>query len=716
VFSQPQIEKKRSISKRPPRLFKDGFSEIRLSKNRLVRAFVSPRARRRNFEESMKMKRLESKIISLITVFLLTTAAAFGANQFEGYSLIVAADDSGVCPVQYRPGGSNYVDVFVAGTTTAATGLTACGGSTVSGNRVTPNGDGRWCFTGANDNYDIQLDTGLKYLWLPTTKTSGFYNVKDFRPFVGGAQPEPADYTKTIKNAVAFIATRNGGTLYFPEGKYIVGTTDGNTRDTGYTPITLPSGIVIIGSSPQYSIPTTNVPAKQSSSTIRLRNNNQTIFRIGGCTDQIIVRNLELLGNSALYGEQARDATGDIGIEGLGKWAINPTTQAETPNSSQVFKFENVTFQNLDKGIWVHNANDGNCNASTQQCHSWQFDYVKVDHGTFINNKTGIWINTYNTDWKITNSAFAYSAQNAPGNGIRLEKAGAVLIEQSFGGGYDYGSNIGGTFVYVDTTGALSIINSASERGQRSIYFNPAGAISNVMLTVINSIFGDKIELGGRLNYISTGNFYGAATVVAGSDVKITSTGDRFCYDPLVLPGFCKDSNGQTVSNPGFNGGKIMFQTGRVAEGSGNDVIQRRPNYFGHEVEVGDDDYNNNDALIYSHSYNYNKPLLRLGQPGYYYDFKRREYNGFLTITGNQDKPYRGITINGPLQFDKDMTYNDIVTYGNSWLSGYPVITDGVLVYCKDCAKNTTTGLCQQGTAGTDGAFAKRINGTWRCD
>jgi hypothetical protein len=663
----------------------------------------------------MKMKKFESKLFSLIAVFLLTTAAAFGANQFEGYSLIVAADDSGVCPVQYRPGGSNYVDVFVAGTTTAATGLTACGGSSVSGNRVTPNGDGRWCFTGANDYYDIQLDTGLKYLWQPTTKSTGFYNVKDFRPVVAGTQPEPADYTKTIKNAVAFIATRNGGTLYFPEGKYIVGTTDGNTRDTNYTPITLPSGIVIVGSSPQYSIPSTNVPAKQSSTTIRLRNNNQTIFRIGGCTDQVIIRNLELLGNSATYGEQARDSTGNTGIEGLGKWAINPTTQAETPNSSQVFKFENVTFQNLDKGIWVHNANDGNCNTSTQQCHWWQFDYVKVDHGTFINNKTGIWVNTYNTDWKVTNSLFLYSAQNAPGNGIRLEKAGSMLIEQSFGGGYDYGSQIGGTFVYVDTIGSLSIINSAAERGQRSIYVNPLGAISNLMLTVINSIFGDKIELGGRMQYISTGNFYGAKTVTSTADVKITSTGDRFCYDPAVLPGQCKDENGVTVSNPGFNGGKVMFQTGRPTEGTGADQIQRRPNFFGYDVEIADDDTSNNEPLLSSKSYNFNKPLLRLGQ-NYWYDFKRSADNGFLIMNGNQNLPYRGFTINGLLQMDKNITYNDIVTYGTTWFNGLPVITDGAIVYCKDCAKNTTTGLCQQGTAGTDGAFAKRINGTWRCD
>lgn len=67
------------------------------------------------------MKRFESKLFSIIAFFLLTTAAAFGANTFEGCSLIVPADDTRACPVQYRPGGNN----------------------------VTPNGDGQWCFTGA---------------------------------------------------------------------------------------------------------------------------------------------------------------------------------------------------------------------------------------------------------------------------------------------------------------------------------------------------------------------------------------------------------------------------------------------------------------------------------------------------------------------------------------------------------------------------------------
>jgi hypothetical protein len=663
------------------------------------------------------------KLLCGIAILLMAAAGAFAANKYEGYSFTVEADNTGACPMRYLSYPANAVTVYLAGTgqTTAATGLTACDGSTVGGNTVTPNGEGRWCFNGAEDFYDVKLSTGVVYRWLPTTKTTGFINVKDFRPVTLSAGiytfSEPADYGNTIRNAVAFIASRQGGTLYFPEGDYVVGTTNGNTVDPAYKPITLPSGIVVQGASGNSSVPTTNLPLKTSASRIRLRNPNQTIFRIGGCTNDVTVKFIELLGNSPLYGESARDSTGDYGVEGLGKWIItHPSHQpkVEFPNSSIGFKFENVVFQNLDVGFYVHNANDDNCNPEDQFCGAWQFDFVKVDQCSFINNKTGIMVDTYDTDWKVTNSFLGYSTLNPPGNGIRIKKAGSMLLEQTFGGGYDYGANIGGTFIYIDTIGTLTVINSESERGQRSIYTNPLGATKSEMITVIGSIFGDMVELHGGLNYISTGNAYGPTTVQADPNVMFTSTGDRFCYDPAILPGLCKNSAGVTVPNPNFTGGRMVFQTGRPAEGSGADLIEKRPTFFGFDVLMADDDPANSDPMLFSRSYNFNKPLLRLGQ-NYYYDFKRSGDNGFLTVLGNQDKPYRGYVINGPIQFDKNMTFTDIVLYGNSFFNGLPVITDGTLVYCKDCAKNGS-GICIQGTAGVDGAFAKRINSTWRCD
>ncbi|MFN0278563.1 MAG: hypothetical protein ACKVRN_08175 [Pyrinomonadaceae bacterium] len=611
------------------------------------------------------MKKISS--FYFLGVILLLFGSAYGQNKFEGYSVVVEANNAGACPVWYLPSANNgnAIDVFIAGTEqqTPAANLTTCDDSSLrNANTVLPNGDGRWCFSGPEPFYEVKIRNGELYLWYPITNSTGFYNVKDFRPVKRTSSAtqqytffDPPDWTTTIRNAVAFIAARQGGTLRFQDGDYVVGTLDGNRRDPKYEAITLPSGIVIEGASSNVSVPTTNLPIRQGATRIRLRNPNQTIFRIGGCTSQVTVRQIELLGNSELYGEARRDTTGTYGIEGLGKWQL-AGVRGESPNPSVGIHVENVTFQNLDRGFYVHNANDGNCNSREQNCHDWQFDYILVDHGMFINNRTGIWIDTYNTDWKISNSFFAYVASNAPGDGIRLQKAGAVLIEQVHAGGYNYGPQIGGTFLNIDSAGSVTIVSSTAERSQRAIYTNPAGAITSSMLTVIGSVLGDTIDLNGRLNFISTGSYYSARTIDAEPTVAITSLGDRYCYDSLVLPGRCTDANGRTVQNPGIAGGRKMFETGSVGEDTGPNRIDGRPNFFGYNVRIGD----------------------------------------------------------GLLQFDPNITFKDI----QAWAAGAgtrPKAEDGAFLYCKDCRKNNA-GICSQGTPGTDGSFAKRLNGQWRCD
>lgn len=657
------------------------------------------------------------------------TADVRAQKQYEGYSLNVDANAGGACPISYlaSAGGANSIQVFVAGTNqqTPAGALKACGGGIVQGNRVGTNGAGKWCFTGGEDLYEIKLTNGKSYLWYPLTSETGFYNVKDFRPVTRTIESpakyqhtEPLDYTATIRNAITYIAARQGGTLYFPDGDYVVGTIDGFRRDPTYEAITLPSGIVVQGASPNSSVVGSDLPFKNSATRIRLRNENQAIFRIGGCTSSVVVRNIELVGNSELQGETKRNSTGNYGIEAVGKWAVDQRTGAENSNTSQIFKFESMTFQNFDKAIYVHNANDERCDPKGQRCNSWQFDYVNVNNVLFSNNRTGIWVDTYNSDWKVSNCFFNYyaNANGGPGDGIRLKRATSMLIEQTFGGGGDYGASIGGTFLNIDTVNAVTIISSSSERGQRSIYTNPAGAISSMMISVVGSLFADKIELNGRLNYVSTGTSYKGKTIQATPGVTVVSTGDRFCDDPAVYPQGCFDAAGKFDNNPGFSGGKVIFQTGRAAEGSPPYQFQSRPTFFGHQVEMADDDLSNNAPMLRLRSFNYAKPLIRLGQPSFYYDFQRREHNGFLAITGNQEKPYSGLIINGPIQFDQNMTFKDITLYASvTLMAGMPVISDGALVYCKDCRKNPA-GVCTQGTAGVDGAFAKRINNQWRCD
>src|SRR5262249_35354554 len=159
---------------------------------------------------------------------------------------------------------------------------------------------------------------------------------------------------------------------------------------------------------------------------------------------------------------------------------------------------------------------------------------------------------TSNTDWTVANSMFNYIASIAPGDGIRIKHTGSMLIQQTWGGGYDYATAIGGTFINIDTVGHLTIVNSGSERGKRSLYTNPLGAIGSVMITMVGGGFGDPVELHGNLNYISTGNAYGPNTIKADPTVTITSTGDRFCYDPRVLAGRCNDEQGKTINKPNY--------------------------------------------------------------------------------------------------------------------------------------------------------------------
>jgi hypothetical protein len=611
-------------------------------------------------------------IKAFVTGFVFIFAAAASAqNRFDGYSLTVTADGTGACPVRFLPQANqqNHIQVFLAGTEMQrpATGLTGCANSQVQGNRVAPSTqDQKWCFQGPEDLYEIKLSNGQSYLWPSSSgREIGFYNVKDFRPMrrIEGPTPkftytDPPDYTKAIRNAMMVMASRQGGTLVFPDGDYIVGTTDGNTRDQAFEGITVPSGVTIMGASGNYSIPTTNMPVRSSAARIRLRNNKQAIFRIGSCTNSVTFRNIELLGNAHLFGEAVRDTIGTYGVEAAGKWAINPATKVHSPNQSQFFRFENVTFQNFDTAIFAHNLNQDNCNAAEQQCNQWQFDNIRVDHGVFLNNRTGILINTFNTDWTIANSQFNFAAANAPGYGIRVIRGTSLLIENTFGGGYDYGANVGGTFLYIDSVGTITMIASSSERSQRSIYTAPFGATTSQTLNIIGSVFNDPIELNGRMNFISTGNLYYAYTMKLGPQVVVNSVGDKFCHDPSVYPGHCRDKveGGNTVNAPGFNGGQIMFRTGRLPEGQGRDRIDRQPNLFGYDVELR----------------------------------------------------------KGLMQYDPDITFRDITALAAPAETGSRV-KDGALLYCKDCRK-APNGICIQGQAGTDGAFAKRINNQWRCD
>jgi hypothetical protein len=605
------------------------------------------------------------RFLPVLVLVAVCAVVAFGqeARRYEGYSFQLDADEGPQCAIKFLPNRPevNSVLVYIAGTNkqTPATGLTSCDESTVQGNRVGVNGLQKWCFQGPEEMYEVAFSTGDSFLWYPLGRDTGFFNLLDFRPVKRTAAGKyefstPVDYSKTFRNAMAMLASRQGGTLRVPDGDYIVGTTDGNARDPNFRGITIPAGTTIEGASGVFSTPNANFPNRRSPTRIRLRNDKQAIFKIGNCANYITLRNLELVGNANTFLEGTRSTTATYGVEAAGKWAKSGAG-GEAPNSAQFFSFENVTFQYFDIGLYVHNVDpDEKCRPNEQVCNAWQFDYVKVDHSVFLNNRTGIYIDTFNTDWKISNSQFSFVEAFAPGIGIRAKRVGTMLIEQSFGGGYNYTTEVGGTFIYIDTILAMTIVNSSAERTKRDIYTVPQGSVSSVMINSIGSVWNDRIELNGRLNFISTGNFYGARGIAASKDVTVTSTGDRFCYDPLVLPGQCGDARGNPVAEHRFGDARVMFRTGRLPEGTGRDRLERQPNYFGYDVEIN----------------------------------------------------------NGILQLDPNITFRDITAFAAGG-EGKPRVSDGAIVYCKDCRRGP---VCTQGTAGTDGAFAKRINGQWRCD
>ncbi|RMG07553.1 MAG: hypothetical protein D6735_02625, partial [Acidobacteria bacterium] len=145
---------------------------------------------------------------------------------------------------------------------------------------------GKWCFQGEDKIYRLAFKgdelSGSKeilYNWIANKPESGIYNVRDF----GAKGDGLTDDTLAIRSAIAFITTRNGGILQFPEGDYIV-----------TSPIVLPSGITIQGvGSLATGSPTNNIVQK-AVSRIRLKATNSAVFRIGECTERVAIRDIEL--------------------------------------------------------------------------------------------------------------------------------------------------------------------------------------------------------------------------------------------------------------------------------------------------------------------------------------------------------------------------------------------------------------------------------------
>lgn len=499
------------------------------------------------------MKRFFLFAICLLSLSINISAQS---NKFEGYNIVLSVPEdhqSATCTIRYVP---PTTDITITDLNPATPmNVRACSGSdsTVgrSGSIVTMRASAtnyKWCFQGEDKRYRITFNGDrysgkVVYDWVSVENPTGIYNVKDF----GAVGDGRTDDTVAIQSALAFMATNNGGILQFTQGDYAVG----NVPD--YKGIVLPSGITIQGISGLHTGASTNNVVNKSPTRITLNGRNRAVFRIGECTEKIAIKDIELFANS---GE------GTYGFEALGAYT-----------SSQDIHFENVVFSSFYRGISVVGL--------PQTGRGWQCDYIKLSRLRFIyNTDAAIYSNTTNAGWKIQSTLFINPRKTATQNAdsMHFERIAGALIEDTVGGGFSFA--LGGTFLKILVAGNVNVINSQTENMTNSFVYNEpkiqgAGDYS-YPITFINSTFGNPIIFNERRNFVSIGNFYGPKTFQAGENVRVYSTGDRFCYDGYTLGCVGGDKNN-------FDRATVVFMTGQLGERQ----VPPHPTYFGTDVQFG---------------------------------------------------------------------------------------------------------------------------------
>ena len=489
----------------------------------------------------------------LVILTLLFASNAFAQNKFEGYNLFLDVPETQkvpTCALRYVPPQTEITITDLNPAT--ALKLAGCGDSSA---RVTQRGTSavmrasdvnyKWCFTGEDKMYRIsfkgdQFAGQITYNWIADSQTTGTYNIRDF----GAVGDGRTDDTIAFKSAVAFIASRNGGTLLIPEGDFVV-----------TSPVALVSGINIQGvSGISTTAPTNNVVSK-SPSRIKWLGKSGAIFRIGECVENIAMRDFELF-------TESKEKT--VGIEAVGAF-----------NSSQNFYFERLVFHGFNRGFYAHALPVTNL--------TWQFDFIKFNHCRFVyNREAGIYVKISNSDWKIQSSMFINPARTptVKADSMYFERAGAVLVQDTFSGGFQ--SARGGVFLNILDSTITTIIGSQSEAMTASIIYNednvPNAGDYSYPLSIISSIFGEPIIFNSRRTLVSTGNLYGPKTFTADERLRVYSTGDRFCYDGYSLA--CQDASPLTKK---FDRATVIFMTGQPGEGA----VQGHPTFFGTDVQLG---------------------------------------------------------------------------------------------------------------------------------
>lgn len=492
------------------------------------------------------------RTIFLTAFILLSAFSVFAQNRFEGFNLFLDVTDNqktANCALRYS---TPQTDITITDLNPATPmKLANCGDSSTqfsqNGSTAVIRGsfvNFKWCFNGEDKRYRIsfQGDPGkplIVYDWIATPETPGIYNLKDF----GAVGDGKTDDTIALKSAMAFIASRNGGTLQIPEGDFLISST-----------ISLPSGVNVQGISGLTTDAQSNNVIRASPSRIKLRGTDRALFRIGECTENVVFKDVELYGEST-------DKT--YGIEAVGAFI-----------SSQHFYFERVSFNNFMRGFYAHSL-PINANA-------WQFDFIKFNHCRFVYNRdAGIYSDVMNSDWKIEGSFFTNPQRTATANAnsMHFEHGGVILIQDTFGGSSSGG--VGGTFLDITDSANLTVLNSQTERMTASIVYNGAmlqyAGDYSYPITLVNNIFVNSIIFKARRTFVSTGNLYGPDTFQADAGLRIYSTGDRFCYDGNSLG--CQNP----IPSKNFDRATVVFMTGQPDDGT----VKGRPTFFGMDVQFG---------------------------------------------------------------------------------------------------------------------------------
>ncbi len=371
-------------------------------------------------------------------------------------------------------------------------GVDSGGIPTVKAHNVAP-----WCFKGRQKKYDLKYTIGgntFMYRWIAedTVPVQGFYSLMDF----GGTPNDNVDDTFALKSAAAYIGSRitdSGGTLYIPNGYFKLGT---SSAEQSELPVILPPGIIVQGASakPYYS-----------SSRVQIESSNQTIFKIKECSDQIAIRNLNIVSLST---------TGTRAIHAFGDRTDHPT---------KGIVFSNLSIHGFSIGIHVEGADEHK---------SWQFDLVKLENSEILGCNVCVLQDTQNSEWIINNTSLGIRQD---GVGLQIERVGMMTIQGLIGGGAPI--NAGPTVTYPSADAAkafiwirgqhatINIQNSASENTRHAILYDydsstPLTSTTDVFdhsfvspLMLQNCSFGDTILFRSNAMFVSTGNLYYANTV-----------------------------------------------------------------------------------------------------------------------------------------------------------------------------------------------------------